>query len=127
MSKLTYWDKQLILYSKGHYGNEHPQLTLEFIVGKMCSIEWCYATQSTVFHRVIDVYTTLVEQGKLSFDLSQFINNSFGIKNQMTVKDVIRHTLSELQNVDLDDQVNIDQPLLNEIKNFIAKEGNDFD
>jgi hypothetical protein len=104
--ELNYWEKQLILYVKGHFKRVDYQRDLNHFPANLYGLELEQVEQYSVFSMVVGLYQTLVDDGHIKFTLEGFISDVFKRslferekKNQISYNDIIRQMLGEIQNI----------------------------
>jgi hypothetical protein len=104
--ELNYWEKQLILYVKGHFKRVDYHRDLNHFPANLYGLELEQEEQYSVFGMVVGLYQTLVDDGHIKFTLEVFISDVFKRslferekKNQVSYNDIIRQMLGEIQNI----------------------------
>ncbi|PKR82902.1 hypothetical protein [Heyndrickxia camelliae] len=102
---LKYWEKQLILYTKGHYPRTDYEKDLVHFPSEFYGLSLEQTYQYNVLHMVTDVYQKLVANGHIQFKLDTFITDIFkrawwdNGKKEVSYDHILKHMLSEIQNI----------------------------
>lgn len=94
---LHYWEKQLILYTKGHFKRLNYAEDLKWFPAELYGLEVEQVSIENVFHMVVDVYETLGKYGFVHFELKEFLASLFRGSSSVQLETVIRQLLSEIQ------------------------------
>jgi hypothetical protein len=103
--ELHYWKKQLILYTKFHFGRIDYEKDLKRFAAELYGQSLEHVEKYSVLHMVVDLYQRLVDDGHISFKLEGFISDifrrSFRERNSREVNydDVLRQMLAEIQGI----------------------------
>jgi hypothetical protein len=103
--ELHYWKKQLILYTKNHFGRIDYEKDLKRFAAELYYLSPEHVEKYSVLHMVVDLYQRLVDEGHISFKLEGFISDifrrSFRERNSREViyDDVLRQMLAEIQGI----------------------------
>jgi hypothetical protein len=104
--ELNYWEKQLILYVKGHFKRVDYDKDLNHFPANLYGLELEQVEQYSVFGMVVGVYQSLVDDGRIKFTLETFISDVFKRslferekKNQINYDDILRQMLGEIQSI----------------------------
>ncbi|MFE8094443.1 hypothetical protein [Bacillus toyonensis] len=103
--ELHYWEKQLILYTKGHFKRIDYKKDLKLFTAKLYGLGLEDVGMQNVLHMVLDVYETLCENGYINFKLKTFIatllkKSAFKSEsNKIDAYDVLQELLAEIQGI----------------------------
>lgn len=103
--ELHYWEKQLILYTKAHFGRVNYEKDLKRFPAELYGLSLEYTDNYNVLGMVVRLYETLVKMGHINFSLETFISNIFKraffdrSKHEVMYDDVVKQILSEFQNL----------------------------
>lgn len=113
--KLSYWEKQIILYTKGHFGeiNHHH---LKYFAAEHFGLHPDQVEQYSINYMVANLYEKLIDEGYIGFKLYSFVNEVFKRKrfegdNSDGVKwsDMLKLMLSDIQGISvLGEDFNLD-------------------
>jgi hypothetical protein len=104
---LHYWEKQLILYTKCHYGRIDYENDLKRFAAELYYQSLEHVEQYSVLHMVVNLYQRLVDNEKLPFKLERFISDVFRRSwrerdsREVSYDDVIRQLLAEIQGMEV--------------------------
>ncbi|MGH0533159.1 hypothetical protein ACQVP7_27065 [Bacillus paranthracis] len=103
--ELYYWEKQLILYTKGHFKRIDYKNDIKLFTAKLYGLGLEDVGIQNVLHMVLDVYNTLCENGFINFNLKTFI---FSLLRESSFKsephkideyDILHKLLAEIQGI----------------------------
>jgi hypothetical protein len=103
--ELHYWKKQLILYTKNHFGRIDYEKDLKRFAAELYWLSLEHVEQYSVLHMVVDLYQRLVDDGHISFKLESFISDIFRrsfrerSSREVSYDDVLRQMLAEIQGI----------------------------
>lgn len=103
--ELHYWEKQLILYTKGHFKRIDYKKDLKLFTAKLYGLGLEDVGMQNVLHMVLDVYETLCENGYINFKLKTFIatllkKTAFKSEsNKIDAYDILHELLAEIQGI----------------------------
>lgn len=97
LPELHYWEKQLILYTKGHFKRLNYTEDLKWFPAELYGLAIEQVSIENVFHMVVDVYETLGKCGFVRFELKEFLSALFRGSSSVQLETVIRQLLSEIQ------------------------------
>lgn len=103
--ELHYWEKQLILYTKGHFKRIDYKKDLKLFTAKLYGLGLEDVGMQNVLHMVLDVYETLCENGYINFKLKTFIatllkKSAFKSEsNKIDAYDILQELLAEIQGI----------------------------
>ncbi|HDR7922271.1 hypothetical protein [Bacillus paranthracis] len=103
--ELHYWEKQLILYTKGHFKRIDYKKDIKLFTAKLYGLGLEDVGMQNVLHMVLDVYETLCENGYINFKLKTFIatllkKSAFkGESNKIDAYDILHELLAEIQGI----------------------------
>lgn len=103
--ELHYWEKQLILYTKGHFKRIDYKKDLKLFTAKLYGLGLEDVGMQNVLHMVLDVYETLCENGYINFKLKTFIatllkKSAFKSEsNKINTYDILHELLAEIQDI----------------------------
>jgi hypothetical protein len=129
--ELNYWEKQLILYTKGHFGRTDYDKDLKRFPAELYGLSLEHTDNYNVLGMVVRLYQKLVDTGHIHFTLEKFIADIFKrasferSKNEVAYQDVLRQMLAEFQGLQVrdDDNVLLDLETADEdLKAIIAEE-----
>jgi hypothetical protein len=105
-NELSYWEKQLIKYTKGHYGRIDYNKDLKHFPS---AAYWIGLDQVEKYHilgMVVRIHEKLVKRGDLTFKLESFIDNVYRRSrmersdyDNVNREDIMRQLLAEIQNM----------------------------
>jgi hypothetical protein len=101
--KLHDTEKQLILYTKGHFGKIDYEHDLKYFAADLYGLFPEYVEWYSVFNMVVKLYQKLVDEGFIDFKLINFLSETFrrAYREDNTDKVdwmiVIRQMLAEIQ------------------------------
>jgi hypothetical protein len=101
--ELNYWEKQLILYTKGHFGRVNYERDLKRFPSELYGLSLEHTDNYNVLGMVVRLYQKLVDGYFIRFTLEKFITDIFKrasierSKNEVSYDDVLRQMLAELQ------------------------------
>lgn len=102
---LHYWEKQLILYTKGHFGRTDYIKDLKYFPSELYGLSIERTDNYNVFGMVVRLYQKLVDHKYIPFTLERFIGDTFrrtyreNGKNEVSYDDVLRQMLAEIQGI----------------------------
>ena len=105
---LHYAEKQLILYTKGHFKRIDYYNDLKYFAANLYGLSVEQVDEYNILHMVIDLYEDLVDTRYIKFRLKHFLSDVFkrGFndtgKNEIKWDNVIRHILAEIQGIGVD-------------------------
>lgn len=104
---LTIIEKQLILYTKGHFtdlGKMDYAEDLKYFAAEAYGLYPKQVEQRSIFHMVITLYQKLIDNGYIRFDLEQYMANLFKRSwlhdndgNKISRENVLDQMLAEIQ------------------------------
>lgn len=99
--ELTFWQKQLILYTKGQYGKIDYDRHLKYFAGLHFEIHIDHITEHHIFKLVSKTYHDLQKRQLVTFNFERFMcdvfrNAKFDGREDVQLKDVIIRLLSEI-------------------------------
>ncbi|WP_257142918.1 MULTISPECIES: hypothetical protein [Bacillus cereus group] len=103
--ELHYWEKQLILYTKGHFKRIDYKKDLKLFTAKLYALGLEDVGSKNILHMVLDIYETLCENGYINFNFKTFIFNllresSFkSDSHSIDDNDILHKLLAEIQNI----------------------------
>lgn len=103
--ELHYWEKQLILYTKGHYKRIDYKKDIKLFTAKLYALSLEDVGFKSVLHMVLDVYETLCDNGYISFNFKTFIStllreSAFKSEDhKIDEYDILHKLLAEIQNI----------------------------
>ncbi|KXY51058.1 hypothetical protein AT268_31640 [Bacillus cereus] len=103
--ELHYWEKQLILYTKGHFKRIDYKKDIKLFTAKLYGLGLEDVGMQNVLHMVLDVYETLCENGCINFKLKTFIatllkKSAFkGEPHKIDEDDILHELLAEIQGI----------------------------
>lgn len=137
--ELTYWEKQLILYSKLHFPRSGDLDDVKLMVAKEYGLPLKYVDNQTLSDFLFGLHEKLVENDFIRFDLENFIVVMFHMRSMLshkdvvTIADVLFEIIDQIRSIPVNDPehqkvINLgkpDQNLFNVISNKIdeQKEG----
>lgn len=101
---LTYWEKQLVLYTKMHFGKINYKHHLKYFTAKNHQVSDSDVSLVNMFSMVSSTYKKLVMVNHSEFDIQNFILDVFknaahsGNHGRADMWDVMETMLSEIQN-----------------------------
>jgi hypothetical protein len=101
--ELHYWKKQLILYTKNHFGRIDYEKDLKRFAAELYYLSLKHVEKYSELHMVVDLYQELVDNEKISFKLERFISDIFRRSRrerdsrEVSYDDVVRQLLAEIQ------------------------------
>jgi hypothetical protein len=107
--ELNYWEKQLILYTKGHFGRTNYDKDLKRFPAELYGLSLEHTDNYNVLGMVIRLYQKLVDSGHIRFTLEKFIADIFKRasferhKSEVAYQDVLRQMLAEFQGLQVRD------------------------
>jgi hypothetical protein len=96
-------EKQLILYTKGHFKQINYQEDLKYFAAELYGLEPERVEWYSIINMVNDVYQTLIDKGLIDFNLKNFLSDTFRRAYReesimdVTWKIVVREMLGEIQ------------------------------
>ena len=75
--EITYWKKQLILYTKNHYGKINYERDLKYFVAEYYTLDVEYVDYFNVFSMVMSIYRQLFLNDKMDYNLENFVSAMF--------------------------------------------------
>jgi hypothetical protein len=105
--ELHYWKKQLILYTKNHFGRIDYEKDLKRFATELYYLSLEHVEKYSVLHMVVDLYQKLVDNEKIPFNLERFISDIFRRSwrerdsREVSYDDVIRQLLAEIQGMEV--------------------------
>lgn len=97
--ELHYWEKQLILATKGHFGSFNKEILKEF-PARYYGFSVKQVSESNILHMVTELFKNLVAEGHIRFDLGEFLSETFRKKGdsdgKISVEDIYVKMLSEI-------------------------------
>ncbi len=103
---LYYWENQLILYTKGHYGHINYENDLRYFACKLYGLDLQHTDDYNVFGMVVRLYEKLVEIGLIRFSLEDFLTSAFrrsaierSANDEIKHMDIMRLMLAAIQNM----------------------------
>lgn len=103
--EINYWEKQLILYTKRHYGRVNYKEDLKHFPAKLYGIPLDSVKQYHEKGMVVRLYNGLVSEGHLKFELEDFIDNIFHRSvrerdsTEVSYYEVLGELLADIQNL----------------------------
>lgn len=103
--ELHYWEKQLILYTKGHFKHIDYKKDLKLFPAKLYGLDLKDVGTENALHMVLDLYHTLCENGFIKFNFKMFISNLLresSFKNEsykIDEYDILYRLLAEIQGI----------------------------
>ncbi|PGT89810.1 hypothetical protein [Bacillus thuringiensis] len=97
--ELHYWEKQLILYTKGHFKRMDYRKDLKLFTARLYGLGLEDVGTRITLHMVIDVYETLCENGYINCTIKTFISSLLRKSNTVDVYDILNTLLSEIQGI----------------------------
>lgn len=103
--ELHYWEKQLILYTKGHFKHIDYKKDLKLFSTKLYGLDLEDVEIHNVLHIILDLYQTLCKNGFIKFNFKMFISN---LLRESTFKnglhkfdeyDILYSMLAEIQSI----------------------------
>src|SRR5690606_28708744 len=133
--ELHYWEKQLILYTKGHYNRIDYNKDLKQFPSAYYELPLEHTNDYNTLGMVTRLYQKLIDNGRITFTLETFIDGIFKRANfnhgesSVNRDDILRHMLGNIQGMKVKDQDkeyivlgDIDNKLDKEINKDIARE-----
>ena len=130
LMELSYWEKQLILYTKGHYARVDYEKDLKEFPAKAYLLGVEHTDQSNVFNFVTRLYTTLYENGHIPFTLEGFLTNIFKRvrfdkdNNSVDRMTIMKQMLADIQGMRVLGRIELGEPD-EELRKKINKEVNE--
>lgn len=96
-------EKQLILYTKGHFKQVNYQEDLKYFAAKLYNLPPKHVELYSIVNMVIDLYQELIDNGYLKFNFKTFMNDIFKRayreqnKREVNWNIIIREMLAEIQ------------------------------
>jgi Mg2+ and Co2+ transporter CorA len=132
-NELSYWEKQLIKYTKGHYDRIDYNKDLKHFPS---AAYWIGLDQVEKYHTlgmIVRLHEKLVKRGDLTFKLESFIDNIYRRSRMersdyenVNREDIMRQLLAEIQNMAVQgrgmDLGEADEKLFSVISDNIEKE-----
>jgi hypothetical protein len=115
--ELNYWEKQLILYTKGHFGRTDYNKDLKHFPSRLYGLSLEHTDDYNVLGMVTRLYQKLVDDNHIRFTLEKFIGDIFRRasierhKNEVAYDDVLRQMLVEISMVQIRKGGNIELDL----------------
>lgn len=75
--ELNYWEKQIILYTKGHFGKIDRATSLTYFAAEHFGLYPSQVEQYSINYMVTNLYEKLIDGGYIGFDLYSFIHEAF--------------------------------------------------
>lgn len=103
--ELHYWEKQLILYTKGHFKRIDYKKDIKLFTAKLYALGLEDVGSKNVLHMVLDIYNALCENGYINFNFKTFI---FSLLRESAFKSephkiddygILHKLLAEIQNI----------------------------
>lgn len=94
---LHYWEKQLILYTKGHFKRLNYEKDLKWFPAELYGLAVEQVSAENVFHMVVDIYETLGKCGLIRFELKEFVSAMVRGASDKQLDTAVRQLLSEIQ------------------------------
>lgn len=104
---LLYIEKQLILYTKGHFkdlGQMDYATDLKYFASELYGLYPEQVEQRSIFHMVITLYQKLINNGYIRFNLEDYMSNLFKRSwlhyndgNKISRENVLDQMLAEIQ------------------------------
>lgn len=106
--KLTFLQKQLILYTRGHYGEVDYDSHLKYFAGFYFQIQPDHITKHHVFKFVSETYHDLQKQELVTFRFDNFMDEilksaRFEGKDTVQLNDIMIRMLIEISECELED------------------------
>lgn len=129
---LTYWEKQLILFTKGHYKTTEI-VYLRILVAEAYALPLESLHMHSVFHMMTELHSKLVAAKILRFDLLDFVYNSAKrseLHGAITIESFIWELFAQFQGISVKtdryelDLGEVDVKLFNLIKESKRKDIN---
>lgn len=101
--ELHYWEKQLILYTKYHYGRIDYNKDLKRFSAELYGLGVENTDNYNVLGMVVRLYQKLVDAGHIRFNLEKYISDIFKRasfergKKEVSYNDIIHQMLAEFQ------------------------------
>ncbi|AFV21553.1 MULTISPECIES: hypothetical protein [Bacillus] len=103
--ELHYWEKQLILYTKGHFKRIDYKKDIKLFTAKLYGLGLEDVGMQNILHMVLDIYEALCENGYINFKLKTFIatllkKSAFKSEsNKIDAYDILQELLAEIQGI----------------------------
>lgn len=103
--EIHYWEKQLILYTKGHFKRIDYKKDIKLFPAKLYGLGVDQVDMKNVLHMVVDIYDTLCKNKYIDFNLKTFIHSLLresafkGTSHKTNVDDILNMLLAEIQNI----------------------------
>lgn len=75
--ELTHMEKQLILYTKGHFKRIDYGQDLKYFASKIYGLWPERIEKRTLFHMIVTLYQKLIDDGYIRFNLEDYLNRLF--------------------------------------------------
>ncbi|WP_437261216.1 hypothetical protein [Bacillus thuringiensis] len=103
--EFDYWEKQLILYTKGHFKCINYEKDIKHFAANLYGLKLEQVSTDNVLHMVLDIYEKLCLNDYIKFNFKNFISDLFK-KSYFTDKggkvdlsDILNQVLSQIQNI----------------------------
>ncbi|PDZ55741.1 hypothetical protein CON15_19565 [Bacillus cereus] len=102
--EIDYWEKQLILYTKGHFKRINYKKDIKHFAANLYGLNLEQVSTDNVLHMVLDIYENLCLNDYIEFNFKNFISDLF--KNayftdrgdKVDLSDILNQMLSQIQN-----------------------------
>lgn len=102
---IYYWENQLILYTKGHYGHLNYENDLRYFAAKLYGLDLQHTDDYNVFGMVVRLYEKLAQNNLIKFSLETFLTDAFrrsaierNANDEVNHMDIMRLMLAAIQN-----------------------------
>ena len=105
--ELNYWEKQLILYIKGHFKRTNYEKDLKYFPANYYEVNIESVNQKMILNMVVELFEKLYENDYIHFRLSTFLSNVFKRvwfereAEEIKWDDVLNQMLSQIHNLEV--------------------------
>ena len=104
--KLHYWENQLILYTKGHFGKIDYDREIKYFPANLYGLYLEHTDDYNVLGMIVRLYQKLVDHKLIPFELEGFIDGIFrksrmyrGKSDEVNRQDIMDYMLAAMQNM----------------------------
>ncbi|MET3505541.1 hypothetical protein [Halalkalibacter oceani] len=122
-TELNHFEKQLILYTKGHFGRINYDQDLKYFASELYDIPVNHIDKYNILSMVVDIYQKMIDLKLMEeIKLRKFIGNIFYsawmVDGRISKDDLLKRLLSNIQNASTDGKFSYDEvdfPILEEV------------
>ncbi|MEB9467871.1 hypothetical protein P4J10_14445 [Bacillus cereus] len=103
--EFDYWEKQLILYTKGHFKRINYEKDIKHFAANLYGLKLKQVSTDNVLHMVLDIYEKLCLNDYIKFNFKNFISDLFKKSyftdkgDKVDLSDILNQVLSQIQNI----------------------------